>query len=66
MFEISIATIGAVILKLLWLSLTAIVSALFFLWPIGDQPTSTEQKTCFVVVVLLVALFIFDVITFTA
>jgi len=65
MFEISMATLGAIILKLLWTSLSGVVLALFVLWPIGDKPTSTEQKTCFVVLWALAIAVIFNFISFT-
>ena len=62
MFEISIGTVA---IKLLWSFVATGVIGTFFLWPVGDKPTSTEQKVCFVVATVFAIAFIFELIVFT-
>ena len=60
--EISLAFIGWLSLKLMWSSVALGLLAVFFLWPVGDKPVTTYQKSAFAVVSILALLCIFEVI----
>ena len=66
MFEISLATVDAIFLKVLWTGVAAAITAFFFLWPIDGKPVKPEAKVCFVVIVSLATAFIFDLIKVNA
>lgn len=60
MFEIPL------LMKLFWTALSGGVLATFTLWPIGDKPTTTDQKVCFIVMWAFAIALIFGFIKMAA